>query len=51
MAKTYKCKLCGDNVRQSVIPQIIAKEQLCVECYKTKCRVLDDALKATYSKP
>lgn len=36
MAKTYKCKLCGQEVRLNAIPTIIAKEQLCVECYQTK---------------
>ena len=46
MGKTYKCKLCGEEVRAYAIPEIIAKEELCVECYRTKYRAFGDALKS-----
>ena len=45
MTKIYVCQLCGDEVRASVIPEIIAKEKLCVNCYKTKYKAFGDALK------
>jgi len=45
MRKTYKCELCGCEVATSSIPRIIAREKLCVDCYKTKYRALGSALK------
>lgn len=44
MAKTYQCKLCGQIIREIAVPKIIVKEGLCVDCYQTKYRALNDAL-------
>jgi len=38
MAKSYKCKRCGELVIEHVIPKIIVKEGLCVACYKAKLK-------------
>lgn len=45
MPKTFRCKLCGEEVRANAIPKIIAKEEFCVGCYRTKYRALRHALK------
>jgi len=46
-AKTYTCKICGMEVRQSAIPKIIAKERECPDCYQTRIKAFGE----TFMKP
>lgn len=42
--KTYICKLCGKEIKAYAVPLIITKEELCVECYRTKYHAMRDAI-------